>query len=254
MKYTYGRSKTAARRLEDVARFFNPLAGQFISEYVAGPIASALDLGCGPGFTTEMLADVLKDAKIYGMDNSAVFLEMAQRRCPRCLFVEHDVTQTPFPVQTEVMYVRFLLSHLRDVTDLVDRWVQQLLSEGTFFIDEVESADTDIPVFRRYLDINAALIESQGADLYVGKILANGRYGADVLCNHAVKLPVSNYLAATWFFPNTVTIWENETFITDSVAIDERNEISAELDRIIKLSDPRQDITWTMRRLVLKRR
>jgi SAM-dependent methyltransferase len=254
MTYTFGTDDPAALRLEEIARFFNPPAVDFMREHVVGPVASALDLGCGPGYTTDMLACAIDCPEVYGMDTSSHFLCMAAERFPQCKFVEHDVTRTPFPVQTEVMYVRFLLSHLRDPVALVNRWMTQLQDGGRFFIDELEGIDTEVPVFESYLSVNEALIASQGASLYVGRLLATGIYDADVLFSECVEMPVANATAATWFLPNTRTIWEEEPYILEHVAGARRREISGEILRIKESGDHRVGNIWRMRRLVLLRR
>jgi trans-aconitate 2-methyltransferase len=251
MKYTFGTDRAAAQRLEEIARFFNPLAADFIREYVDGPPGSALDLGCGPGYTTDMLSSAIDCPDVYGMDISSQFLMMAAERFPHCTFIEHDVTETPFPEQAEVMYVRFLLSHLRDVVDLVNRWTTQLTAHGRLIMDELEGVDTEVPVFQEYLAINEALVSSQGASLYVGGNLAEGVYDAEVLCNVCVEIPVPNYTVATWFLPNTLTVWEEEPYVLEKVAPDRRRAIAGEILRIKEAGDARVANTWKMRRLVL---
>ncbi len=253
MKYTYGTSEAAARRLESIAAFFNPLAVEFIRSYTDRPAAVALDLGCGPGLTTDMLSKALPRSRVYGMDKSAAFLETGRRKYPHLNFVEHDVTETPFPVEAEVMYARFLLSHLKGVVALVNRWAKQLSPRGLLFIEEVEAIDTEVALFQRYLEINAALIHSQGGELFVGRTLAEASYEHDLLLNEAITLPVENWQAASWFFPNTVTIWQEEEHVLNNVHASERKEISDELARITDSGDSRKDITWLMRHLVLRR-
>jgi len=151
------------------------------------------------------------------------------------------------------MYARFLLSHLTDVVALVNRWLPELKEGGMVFIEELEDITTEIGVFRKYLKINNGLIASQGASLYVGPLLAGGSYDADVLCNECVTIPVANYQAAGWFFPNTVTIWKEEHYVLDSTSQEEREEISSDLLRIKESNDTHRGITWKMRRLVLRR-
>ena len=254
MKYTFGTDKAAAQRLEEIARFFNAAAKDFIREHVDGPIGSALDLGCGPGYTTGMLSSAIYCPNVYGMDISSKFSRMAAERFPHCTFVEHDVTKAPFPVRPELMYVRFLLSHLRDVVDVVNLWMTQLSGAGRLIIDELEMVETEVPVFKEYLSVNEALIASQGASLYVGRLLAAGCYEAQVLHNECVDLPVSNVDAATWFLPNTLTIWEEDPYILEKVAPARRREISGEIRGIKEAGDPRMGNTWKMRRLVLQKR
>jgi trans-aconitate 2-methyltransferase len=253
MKYTYGTSETAARRLEEIANFFNPLAIKFIRNYSEGLFNVALDLGCGPGFTTDMLSNATACPQVYGIDKSSSFLKLAAARYENCTFVEHDVTKTPFPLKADVMYARFLLSHLRTVVELVNRWLPELTDGGIVFIEELEDITTESDVFRKYLKINDGLIASQGASLYIGTILAGASYNADVLRNECLTIPVANSQAAGWFLPNTVTIWKEEQYVLDATSQEEREEISRELLRIKDSNDFHSGITWKMRRLVLKK-
>ncbi|MFA5864911.1 MAG: methyltransferase domain-containing protein [Phycisphaerae bacterium] len=251
MRYTFGRTQTAAARLETIAEFFNPLAMEFIAEFINEPVNTGLDLGCGPGFTTEMLRQTLCGAKVSGLDNSENFLKLAREKFPKCNFLQHDVTRRPFPLQPNVMYERFLLPHLKNAVNLVNAWLGELLPGGFLFIDELEAIDTNVPVFQQYLAINAGLVRSQDANLFVGKILAAGAYTAKVLYNEPIRLPVCNSLAAKWFYPNTVTIWEKEKFILDTVPAEQRKQISSDLAKIQESNDGKRDIVWTMRRMVL---
>ena len=254
MRYTFGTSEAAAHRLEEIARFFNPLAHQFIRQYLSDPNSSAIDLGCGPGFTTDMLSKATGGLNVYGIDKSADFLKLATARFKHCTFIEHDVTQTPFPVRSDVMYGRFLLTHLKDVAELVNRWTSELQDNGIVFIEEVEDVITEVEVFQKYLKINADLIASQGANLYVGTTIADGTYNAVVLCNECVTIPVANFTAATWFLPNTLTIWKEEQYILDNVTQEKREEISAAISQIKESGDAREGSTWKIRRLALKLR
>ena len=253
MKYTYGTSIAAARRLEDISAFFNPAATTFIRRHLNGPVDCVLDIGCGPGFSTDMLLRAISCSRAFGLDNSDFFIQLAKNRFPYCWFIEHNILYTPFPVSADVMYTRFVLSHLAEPVDRVNRWVEQLPPNGLFFIDELEAIDTDIAVFKRYLEINTGLVRSQGAELFVGQILADGRYGAEVLCNESARLPVENARAAGWFLPNTLTIWEDGPYVKDNVSEAERKEIADELARIKSSGDTRRQIIWTMRRMVLRR-
>jgi trans-aconitate 2-methyltransferase len=251
MRYTYGTSDKAASRLEKIARFFNPLAAKFIGQYATKPLETAVDLGCGPGFTTDMLFNVLEDSKVYGLDRSDYFLKAAASRFGHCTFIRHDITKVPFPVRADLMYTRFLLSHLSSAVEMVNGWLGQLKDGGMIFIDEIEDIDTEIDVFRRYLEISDQLVASENAALFVGKTLAGGSYGADVVCNQCLAIPVTNSEAASWFYPNTITIWEKEPFVRKNTTATERELISSALLRLADSNDLGKDITWKMRRLVL---
>jgi SAM-dependent methyltransferase len=254
MRYTFGNTDIAAKRLEDVAAFFNPLSAEFIKKHVKGPVASALDLGCGPGFSTDMISRALGCRQTYGMDRSPEFLKTAGDRYPRYSFIEHDLTETPFPVNPDLMYARFVLTHLKDAAGLVSLWIGELSQGGVLLIEEVERIDTEVAAFKKYLEIIGALLQSQGADLFVGKTLAAGSYSADVLYNGSAIIEVANNRAAGWFYMNTLTVWDRERFIKDNFAPAETREVSDELGRIMESGDTEKGIKWKLRRLALKRK
>jgi trans-aconitate 2-methyltransferase len=254
VEYTFGTDNAGASRLENIASFFNPLATQFIQTHLGGqPCLTAVDLGCGPGFTTDMLARVTGCAATCGLDNAAHFVQMAAARFPDYTFIQHDVTRIPFPVQADVMYVRFVLSHLSDVVQTVNRWVSTLKPEGLLFVDEVEAVESEIPVFQQYLATNAGMIAAQGANLWVGATLAEGCYEAGVVSSTCDVVSVANAQAATWFLPNTQTVWRTDRYVRAHLSQEEQQAISAEMARIKESGDERLQNTWKMRRLVLRR-
>jgi trans-aconitate methyltransferase len=77
--YTFGDSEIATRRLEIVAAVFESPTRTFLAEDVGQLRADlALDLGCGPGHTTRLVAEMTGAVRTIGLDASASF-----RRRPR---------------------------------------------------------------------------------------------------------------------------------------------------------------------------
>jgi trans-aconitate 2-methyltransferase len=57
-----------------------------------------VDLGCGPGNSTELLVERFPDAEVAGIDSSADMLRQARERLPQCTFLENDLaTWMPEP-------------------------------------------------------------------------------------------------------------------------------------------------------------
>src|SRR5262245_25682955 len=50
-----------------------------------------IDLGCGPGNSTELLADRYPDAEVTGIDSSPDMLRQARGRLPKCSFIQCDI-------------------------------------------------------------------------------------------------------------------------------------------------------------------
>lgn len=252
-RYTFGDGDAAERRLEDIASFFNVAAESFIQRHVTRPVVLAADIGCGPGCTTEILRRALTAKRVIGLDHSEDFLRRAAVRLPDCEFVRHDVRVAPFPVAPDLAYCRFVLSHIPDAPSIVDRWIQSLAPEGLLILDELEDIETDVSVFQRYLDISTGLVASQGADMYVGAALQAAFYRARVVLSEAARLEVPNKLAASWFHPNTVTIWTREPYVLERVDTEEREDISRSLARIQDTGEPWGNAVWIMRRVILER-
>jgi hypothetical protein len=84
--------------------------------------------------------------------------------------------------------------------------------------------------------------------------LREGEYDGEVLLNGPAVLPIRNSRAAGWFLPNVIHSWKSNPFVAETVPPARRTEIAGELERIRSAGGDRRDITWTMRRLVLRRR
>jgi SAM-dependent methyltransferase len=174
-RYAYGDSVSAGDRLDQVARVFDPTSRRFLERAAPRMPRLALDLGCGPGNTTRLIADVLQPQRTVGLDRSRSFLERARHGAPlRVEFIEHDVSITPFPIEpADVIFARLLLAHLPDRPGVVARWTTQLAPGGVLLLDEIEELLTDEPTFVEYLPIVIEVVERSG-----GRLLAGPELGA----------------------------------------------------------------------------
>jgi trans-aconitate methyltransferase len=130
VNYLFGDSDVAAQRLELVSQVFCESTRAFLLDAVEFKPRLAVDLGCGPGYSTHLLSRVLKCKWTVGLDNSANFFSLAQKTATeRVLFYLHDVTNVPFPVSpVDLIYCRFLLTHLKDPGEAISKWATQLKS------------------------------------------------------------------------------------------------------------------------------
>jgi trans-aconitate 2-methyltransferase len=171
--YAFGDSEPAARRLGLLADVFESSSRPFLARFAAEPIDLAVDLGCGPGHTTRLVASVLGARRTLGLDQSASFVALAEAGAPPGVeFAVHDVTVVPFPAGAAgLVYCRFLLTHLRDPPAALAAWATQLAPGGLLLADEVERIHTSQPALRRYLEVAGALLAARGHRLEVGAAL-----------------------------------------------------------------------------------
>jgi len=63
-----------------------------------------VDLGCGPGNSTELLLKRFPHAEVIGLDSSPNMLKLARERLPQCRFVEAEIAHWAPDAQTDVVF------------------------------------------------------------------------------------------------------------------------------------------------------
>ncbi len=229
------------------------VAGSVAGDSEAGPV---IDLGCGPGLTTRMLARWFPGRDIVGLDASEAFVSRAGSGAGAVdyvSFVRHDVRTVPLPgAPASVIYVRFLLAHLPDPAELVEAWTGDLLPGGRLVLEEVEWIRTADAVFTEYLDLMASVLRARQTELYVGSVLGQLQPSeCEVDHNKVARLDPTTADAAGLFSLNLTTVR------LDPAVTGRRSE--AELDSLAgalagRLDDGRTgSISWGMRQVVLRR-
>jgi trans-aconitate 2-methyltransferase len=173
VRYSFGDSAPAVERLAIVARVFEPSTRELLARIQPRQPRTVLDLGCGPGHTTRLLAERFPDADVVGLEQSEAFLVEARRDPPpRATFAHADVTASLSAAPADVVYARYVLSHLRDREAVLRRWFAALAPGGVLVVEEVDRIDTEDTVFAPYLEITTGLMASRGGSLYAGPELS----------------------------------------------------------------------------------
>lgn len=251
MRYTFGHTIEAAERLHKIAEFFNPSAHHFIKQNIQKDIHSALDLGCGPGYSTEMLANASGAGEVRGIDISQNFIQIAAEQYPQMDFQRGDVTRLHLSHKYDLMYSRFLFSHLTDISSVVQHWIAHLNKEGLLFIEELELIDTHAPVCRRYLHLNETNIESEDAEIFTEKVWDDFPGKFKVIINRSEVIPVSDSVAAAWLHPGSAGAGDEGDFVSDILDESDRIDIARTMLNMQQSDGQKSSITWKIKRLVL---
>jgi SAM-dependent methyltransferase len=253
-EYSFGDSQRAAARLSRVAENFEPLSRAFLLQAAPRGCARALDLGCGPGFTTRLLDALCAPRELLGLDASEAFVAQARADSgarPGLAFAVHDVAALPFPGgAADLIHARLLLSHLREPEALLARWAAQLRPSGRLLLDEVEWIRSDDGVFARYLELVAGMLRARGQDLYVGARLERATRGARRPVCQLRELVLPAQRAAAMFSPNLAEFRRQPEVMAQA---DER-----ELDALAAELSARAagaaggSVTWGMRQLAIE--
>jgi trans-aconitate 2-methyltransferase len=84
---------------------------------------NVVDLGCGPGNSTELLVQRWPQAAVTGVDTSAEMLRQARERLPGHTFIEANIAHWAPPDGTDVLFAnavfQWMPNHLRQITRLL---------------------------------------------------------------------------------------------------------------------------------------
>jgi len=234
--YTFGHTDLAARRLRLLNEFFGPGSVSFLKSVStgAGSRQVAVDLGCGPGMTTRMLANRFDAAQVVGFDASGEHVARARTAHPSLRFVTHDVTRTPFPEEganADVMYARFLMAHLTKRPHVVKKWGTQLVPGGVLILEETARLTSSDPALHQYYRILEAMQLHHGQAMQVGYELAGlvRDAGLDVVVERIDEYDVTAQQMATLHHLNIQT-WREDEFVRSNYAEQTLNRLEFELE------------------------
>lgn len=254
--YMFGDTEIAARRLKVLADVYAASTRAFLTAAVTCKPQYGVDLGCGPGHTTHLLAAALHGAHVLGLDNSEPFIALArQTRTPTVAFGLHDITVLPFPTRpADLLYARLLLAHLRDPQAVIAAWATQLRPKGRLLLEEVEWIHTNSALFTTYLDMVTALLAEQSTNMYAGpEIHASAE--PELLrrrSSQVRQVPVQTSQAASMFFLNLQTC-KQQPFIRQHYAAATLADMERALQALSEAPAGATEIEWGMRQLVYER-
>ncbi len=104
-------------------------------------VGTAVDLGCGPGNSTQVLAERFPHAHITGMDSSDDMLIGARKRLPTLSFELADIGAWRPVHQFDVILANASLQWLPDHASLYPHLVNQLTPGGTLAVQTPDNLD-----------------------------------------------------------------------------------------------------------------
>jgi trans-aconitate 2-methyltransferase len=114
-----------------------------------GAIERVADLGCGPGTSTELLADRFPQAAILGVDSSDDMLAKARSRLPRARFEKADVAQWRGGAPFDLLFANAVLQWVPGHIALMARLMAQLAPGGCLAVQTPDNLDEPCHVLMR---------------------------------------------------------------------------------------------------------
>jgi len=257
--YTFGDNERAVRRLRLLAAAFAATSRALLREAAAESAARprlALDLGCGPGYSTALLARELAPTTTIGLDSSARYVERARAYGLPLQFVEHDLTRVPFPAgPADFLYGRFIVTHLPDGHEVIDRWAEGAAAGARLVVEEIATLEADDEVLRRYYDLVVALQAAHGQATQVGRALAARPASSPWVVERAARRPVALPAAtAAELHALNFATWRHEPFIRATVSADELDRLGEALRALAVGARAAPPVRWELAQVVMRRR
>jgi trans-aconitate 2-methyltransferase len=112
-----------------------------------------VDLGCGPGNSTELLVARFPQAQVIGLDSSADMLSKARERLPKCKFVEADIAAWMPEDGTDLLFANAAFQWVPDHPRQLRRLLEALQPGGVLAVQMPDN--TDEPANRLQVEVAA---------------------------------------------------------------------------------------------------
>jgi SAM-dependent methyltransferase len=167
-------------RLRVLARVLKPTTTSLLDEIGVARDAMCLDVGCGGGDVTLELARRAPDGHVVGIDLDDTKLELARGEAAEAgagnvEYRREDVLSDNVGSSFDLVYARFLLTHLTDPASAAKRFAAAVRPGGVLVIEDVDFEGSfcypDGHAFRRYLELYSLTARARGADPDIGRRL-----------------------------------------------------------------------------------
>jgi SAM-dependent methyltransferase len=237
--YSFGDNRLAAQRLEYLAAAFAPSSRRFLRGTKPDRVELALDLGSGIGATTALVRDATNAPRVAGYERSPNFLAIARREYPELTFREIDILSPAYPDRdADLIYCRFLLTHIHRPADVLATSVQHLRSGGRLVLEETAALFSPVPALSRYYDLVEQLQAHHGQETLIGKrlgALAAGIAGARAT-SVLLEIPIAAAVMARLHTMNLAT-WKTDPFMLETHGLRALEDLEGELKAIAARSE-----------------
>lgn len=175
-------------RLRVLSRVMWPTTSALLARAGVRRDARCLDIGCGGGDVTVALAEMVPSGHVVGVDLDEAKLALARAEgaeagLDNVEFRMGDVLQREsLGDRFDVIYMRFLLTHLTDPAGAVANAVAQLTPGGILVVEDIDFSGhfcyPESSAFRNYVTWYSDAVRGRGADPDIGPRLPGLLTGA----------------------------------------------------------------------------
>lgn len=211
-----------ANRVDELKRLEKQatIGQQFEKELLEGlgipRTGQLVEIGCGPGFVTGLMASMFMEASVLGIDNSTEMIDVANKVVkpmhPNVDFMHGDAYSISLQDNSyDLVYGRMLYQHLKNPKKAATEAVRILKSRGQLCVVDVDAGFQFIePPCDAFDKLNQLAGEAQkayGGDRYIGRKLPHIMKSAglqdirfETITITSLDIPLEEYLTITTRF------------------------------------------------------
>lgn len=168
-------------RLRVLGRVMAESTGTLLDQVNLTEGMTCLDVGCGGGdVTCELARRVAPVGRVVGVDIDETKLsiarqEAAEQGLTNIEFRLSDASEISATPEFDLVYSRFLLTHLRDPVSAVRSFLKQLRPTGFLVVEDIDFSGSfnypESPAFQKFFDLYNTVVRHRGGDPNIGQRL-----------------------------------------------------------------------------------
>lgn len=116
-------------------------ARDLLAQVPLDSVRHAIDLGCGPGNSTELIVERFGATGVSGLDSDPDMLQTARNRLPGTAFVEADLATWQPSEKADLLFANAVFQWLPNHLDIFDRLMDGLAPGGVLAIQMPDNLD-----------------------------------------------------------------------------------------------------------------
>jgi 2-polyprenyl-3-methyl-5-hydroxy-6-metoxy-1,4-benzoquinol methylase len=176
--YAIRGGKEGKERLDLLARVTLPTTSQLLNAVGIGKGMRCLDVGCGGGHVTLLMARLVEpEGKVVGTDMDGEVIALARKdavtaKLDNVEFRRADAAMCQATGEYDLVYARFLLSHLSEPEKCLEAVVTACNVKGLIVLEDVDFAGSFCypfcAAYERYTQLYQDVVSRRGGDANIG--------------------------------------------------------------------------------------
>ncbi|MDE1463096.1 methyltransferase domain-containing protein [Spartinivicinus poritis] len=161
-----------------LSKVMGPSTQSLINELKLSPGLVCLDVGCGGGDVSFELAKIIgPTGQVIGVDYDQIKIDLAAKEAEQqglnnITFLTHDVYKWKPEETFDLIYLRFLLTHLKEPDALIESLYLNLKPGGVIVVEDIDFrghfSEPHCPAMSKFVELYSKAVHNRGADPNIG--------------------------------------------------------------------------------------